>query len=87
VQTVSDEIAENLDYSMPVDVTAFRVDRNDDTSKAGVTLDDGHHRYATALETGRGYRTVNFPGWNATEVKINNLIQLPQATEAKYGPA
>jgi hypothetical protein len=96
---VSDTVARSMDYSVPVDVTAFRFsdggiaptvpprrfrpeDEDDDTSPM-VLLEDGHHRLAAAVQTGRAWLPVNLRAVNAKGEKLNALIALSQQIEAK----
>ena len=81
VMTVSDEVARNMDYSEPVDVTAYHHSQRNDTYEPKVTLTDGHHRTAAALQTGREWLPVNVKAINARGEKINALIALSNDIE------
>lgn len=76
VMTVSDEVAKNMDFAEPIEVTAFRFGKGDDDASPQVTLRDGHHRYAAALQTGRKYLPVVVRAINARGKKLNALIEL-----------
>lgn len=81
VMTVSDEVAKNMDYSEPILVSVYRFDDQDDDITPEVTLDDGHHRMAAALQTGRKYLPVVARAVNAKGEKIISLIQLSKQIE------
>lgn len=79
VLTVSDEVAKNMDFSEPIEVTVFRFGgpkHPDDDQIPNVSLDDGHHRVAAALQTGREWLPVKASAINARGEKINALIKL-----------
>jgi hypothetical protein len=76
VLTVSDEVAKNMDFSEPIEVTVFRFGRDDDDTSPNVSLDDGHHRVAAAIQTGREWLPVKARARNARGEKINALIKL-----------
>ena len=80
VQTVSDDVAQKMDYSEPVECTAFRYSRSnpEDDTAPYVQLVDGHHRYAAALQTGRKWLPVTIVARNAKGIKLNKLIKLSQ---------
>lgn len=80
VLTVSDQVAANMDYSEPVQVTAFRYNKANDDLAPNVLLIDGHHRMAAALQTGRPYLPVEATSRNAKGEKLNALIALSQQT-------
>ena len=83
VMTVSDEVARNMDYSEPVEVTAFRFAHGgDDDQMPQVTLRDGHHRTAAAIQTGREWLPVECRSINAKGEKLNALIALSNQIEA-----
>lgn len=80
VMSVSDDVAKKMDYSEPIEVTAFRFaasrgNEGDDT-RPEVTLTNGHHRTAAALQTGRKYLPVEVKAINAKGEKLNALIAL-----------
>lgn len=81
VMTVSDEVARNMDYSEPVEVTAFRFGDDDTDTQPVVTLRDGHHRTAAALQTGRPYLAVRLQAINAKGEKLAALIGMSHAIE------
>lgn len=76
VLTVSDSVAKNMDFSEPVEVTAFRFGSDNDEHKPVVSLDNGHHRVAAALQTDRRWLPVVVRARNAKGEKILALIQL-----------
>ena len=82
VMRVSDDVAANMDYSEPVEVTAFRYGRANDDTLPVVTLIDGHHRTAAAIQTGRRYLPVTVQARNAKGEKLNALIALSREIEA-----
>jgi len=81
VLTVSDEIANNMNFSEPVEVTAFRYGKNNDDVSPVVLLKDGHHRVAAAIQTKRPYLPVEVTARNCKGEKINALIQLSKQIE------
>ncbi len=84
VMSVSDEVARNMDFSEPVEVTAFRFAHGgDDDQTPEVTLRDGHHRTAAALQTGREWLPVDCRSINAKGEKINALIAISNQIEAR----
>jgi hypothetical protein len=85
VMAVSDEIASNMDYSEPVEVTAFRYGKANDDTLPVVTLRDGHHRTAAAIQTGREHLPVVVRAINAKGEKLTALIAMSQAIEAALG--
>lgn len=76
VTSVSDDVANNMDYSEPVEVTAFRFSKNNDDREPKVQLVDGHHRYAAATQTGREWLPVTVAARNAKGSKLKALIAL-----------
>jgi hypothetical protein len=82
VMTVSDEVAANMDYSEPVEVTAFRFGQNHNGVLPQVTLRDGHHRTAAAIQTGRPHLPVEVTAINALGEKLNALIAMSRSIEA-----
>ncbi|MCA8228231.1 hypothetical protein [Burkholderia vietnamiensis] len=85
VMVVSEEVAANMDYSQPVEVTAFRFGKANDDTLPVVTLRDGHHRTAAAIQTGREYLPVEVRAINAKGEKLAELIAMSQAIEARLG--
>lgn len=82
VMRVSDEVAANMDFSEPVEVTAYRYGAANDDTQPVVTLIDGHHRTAAALQTGRRYLPVDVKARNAKGEKLNALIAMSREIEA-----
>ena len=82
VMSVSDEVAANMDYSQPVEVTAFHYGKDNDSTRPVVTLRDGHHRTAAAIQTGRPHLPVVVKAINAKGVKLNALIEMSRTLEA-----
>jgi len=76
VLTVSDQVARNMNFSEPVEVTVFRFGSVNDDTLPVVSLDDGHHRVAAAIQTGRAWLPVSARARNARGEKINALIAL-----------
>lgn len=85
VMVVSEEVAANMDYSQPIEVTAFRYGKANDDTVPVVTLQDGHHRTAAAIQTGREYLPVEVRAINAKGEKLAALIAMSQAIEARLG--
>lgn len=83
VMVVSDEVARNMDFSEPIDVTAFRFGKDNDDTLPVVALIDGHHRTAAAIQIGRPYLPVSLTAINAKGEKLNALIAMSQAIEAR----
>lgn len=83
VMVVSDEVARNMDFSEPVDATAFHYGKNNDPLEPSVLLRDGHHRTAAALQTGRPWLPISVRAINALGEKLNALIDLSSAIEAQ----
>jgi hypothetical protein len=81
VMRVSDEVARTMDYSEPVLVTAYRYSHDHNDLTPEVTLIDGHHRTAAALQTGRQWLPVEADARNAKGEKLNALIALSQQIE------
>ena len=86
VWRVSDAVAHAMDFREPVEVVAFR-DGMKEWKRGGntyetereeplVTLIDGHHRLAAALQTGKPWLPVTVKAVNAMGSKLNNLIAL-----------
>lgn len=82
VMTVSDDVADNMDFSEPVEVTAFRFGPAKHDTLPEVTLRDGHHRIAAAIQTGRPHLPVKVKAVNAMGEKLNALIAMSQVIEA-----
>ncbi|ARL04372.1 hypothetical protein BOC44_21655 (plasmid) [Burkholderia pseudomallei] len=85
VMVVSEEVAAHMDYSQPVEVTAFRYGKANDDTLPVVTLQDGHHRTAAAIQTGREYLPVEVRAINAKGEKLAALIAMSRAIEARLG--
>ncbi|CAE6795378.1 hypothetical protein R70006_05048 [Paraburkholderia domus] len=83
VMVVSDEVANSMDFSEPVEVTAFRFGKDNDDTLPVVTLRDGHHRTAAAIQTKRAYLPVDVKAINAKGEKLNALIALSRAIEVR----
>jgi len=81
VHQVSDEVARNMDFSSPVEATAFRYGRNHDEFEPSVQLSDGHHRLAAAKQIGRTHLPVNLIARNAKGEKLNALKALSDEIE------
>lgn len=81
VTVVSDEVASNMDFSNPVEVTAFRYSKSNDDKEPKVQLIDGHHRYAAAIQTGRKWLPVIVSARNAKGKKLRALIALSDEIE------
>jgi len=81
VLDVSDEVARNMDFSEPIEVTVFRYGNSEDDTAPNVSLDDGHHRVAAALRTGRKWLPAIAKARNAKGEKINALIELSKEIE------
>lgn len=81
VLTVNDEVAKNMDFSEPVEVTVFKFGHYNDERRPAVSLDDGHHRVAAAIQTGRPWLPVTARARNAGGEKINALIALSKQIE------
>ena len=81
VHQVSDEVARNMDFSSPVEATAFRYGRNHDEFEHSVQLSDGHHRLAAAKQIGRTHLPVNLIARNAKGEKLNALKALSDEIE------
>lgn len=82
VMEVSDEVAANMDYSEPVDVTAFRDGSATYRDTPEVMLTDGHHRTASAIQTGKPWLPVTAKAVNASGEKLNALIAMSRSIEA-----
>jgi hypothetical protein len=76
VLTVSDQVARNMNFSEPVEVTVFRFGSANDDTLPVVSLDDGHHRVAAAIQTSRDWLPVTARARNARGEKINALIAM-----------
>ena len=99
--SVSADVAAHMDYSEPVDVTAFRYSGGGwlstdppqrDTGDPGddrlpqVVLADGHHRLASAIQTGRAWLPVRVRAVNAKGSKLNLLIALSDDLNRSTNP-
>lgn len=84
VMSVTDSVAKNMNYSEPIEVIAFRYGIDDDDQSPIVTLTDGHHRVAAAIQTKKTYLPVNVRAINCKGEKINALIQLSKEIESNY---
>ena len=79
VLTISDEIAKNMDFSEPIEVTVYRfggAKYPDDDQIPIVSLINGHHRVAAARQTGRSWLPAVANSRNARGEKINALIEI-----------
>lgn len=83
VLRVSAEVAKNMDFSQPIEVTAFRDSQDHDDLKPVVLLQDGHHRTAAAIQTNREYLPVEVTAINAKGEKLNSLIALSNEIELR----
>jgi len=83
VHHVDDEVAKNMDFSAPVEATAFRYGRNHDEFEPSVQISDGHHRLAAAKQIGRPHLPVNIIARNAKGEKLNALKALSDEIESK----
>jgi len=82
VMTVDQDIADQMDYSDPIEVSIFKYARDgEDTSTPEVTLEDGHHRTAAAIQTGRKWLPATAKAYNASGKKINSLINISNKIE------
>lgn len=79
VMTVSDEVAATMDYSEPIEVTAYRYGNDCTDLNPVVTLGDGYHRTAAAIQTSKEYLPVVVRSINAKGAKLNALIALSRA--------
>ncbi|MBC8460871.1 MAG: strawberry notch C-terminal domain-containing protein [Deltaproteobacteria bacterium] len=74
VQEVSQEVAENMDFSEPIEVSIF--------ADGGIKVTDGHHRLAAAKKLGLKTVKVNVQAINAKGKDISSLISSQQIEEA-----
>jgi len=81
VDRVSDDVARGMDFSEPVQTTAFR-DNAHNGDLPTVQLIDGNHRYAAARQTGRTWLPVTVDATNARGSKLNALIAMSREIEA-----
>ncbi len=65
-RTVSDDVARDMDFSEPVEVSVFK--------DGELRIVDGHHRVAAASQRGIEFLPVKLQAINATGAKINELI-------------
>lgn len=82
VMKVSDEVAANMDFSEPVEVTAYRYSKGQNDVLPFVTLSDEHHRLAAAIQTNRAYLPVQLKAVNAKGEKLNTLVHMSRKIEA-----
>jgi hypothetical protein len=87
VMTVSDAVANSMDFSEPVEVTAFRFGPANRDTLPEVTLCEGHHRMAAAIQIGRPHIQVEVKAINAMGEKLNALIAMSQVIEASLEKA
>jgi len=78
---VSDDVARNMDFSEPVEATAFRYNRNNDEHDPSVMLSNGHHRLAAAKQTGKPHLPVMLHARNAMGHKLNALKAMSDKIE------
>ena len=83
VMSVSDEVAKNMKYDKPVEVTAYHYDKANKNNTAKVTLTDGHHRTAAAIQTKKKWLPVEVSAQNCTGAKLNKLISLSKEIESE----
>lgn len=83
VRHVSDDVARNMDFSEPVETTAFRYGRNHDEYEPSVVLSNGHHRLAAAKQMGIPYLPVTVHAINAKGHKLNALKSLSDEIEGR----
>ena len=81
VHRVSEDVARNMDYSEPVETTAFRYGPNHDEHAPSVMLGNGHHRLAAAKQMGVPYLPVTVHALNAKGHKLNALKALSDEIE------
>jgi LAS superfamily LD-carboxypeptidase LdcB len=81
VSRVSDDVAKNMDFSEPVEATAFRYGSNNSEDHPSVALQNGHHRLAAAHQTGRPHLPVTITAVNAKGEKLNALKALSDEIE------
>lgn len=81
VSRVSDDVAKNMDFSEPVEATAFRYSSNHSEDHPSVALQNGHHRLAAARQTGRPHLPVTLTAVNAKGEKLNALKALSDEIE------
>lgn len=81
VSRVSDDVAKNMDFSEPVEATAFRYGSNNSEDHPSVALQNGHHRLAAAHQTGRPHLPVTITAVNAKGEKLNALKKLSDEIE------
>jgi GNAT superfamily N-acetyltransferase len=67
VYKVSDEVANSMEFSKPIDVTIF--------SDGEILCQDGHHRLAAAKQLGMDKISVDLTAINAYGKNINSLLQ------------
>jgi hypothetical protein len=70
-----------MDFSEPVEATAFRYGPNHSEDHPSVALQNGHHRLAAARQTGRPHLPVTLTAVNAKGEKLNALKALSDEIE------
>jgi len=83
VHHVSDNVARNMDFSEPLETTAFRYGKNNDEHEPSVQLSNGHHRLAAAKQIGVPYLPVTVHARNAKGHKLNALKALSDEIEGR----
>jgi hypothetical protein len=86
VMSVPDHVAKNMDYSEPIQATAYRdsdlPNHEIDRETPQVTLVDGHHRTAAAIQTGKKWLPVKVSARNVYGHKLNKLIAASKEIES-----
>jgi hypothetical protein len=81
VRHVTDDVAHNMDFSEPVETTAYRYGPNHDEFSPSVNISNGHHRLAAAKQTGRLHLPVVVHAINAKGEKLNALKAMSDEIE------